>query len=50
MSDELLIHSDGAKLRTVADWLDLTDPFRNDEVQQDLRRIAERLDALDVPA
>lgn len=38
---------DGEKLRMLADWLDATDPLRNDEVQQDLRRMAVRLDEMD---
>lgn len=47
-SDE--ISSDGNKLRLLADWHDARDRQSgntNVELQQDLRRMAERLDALD---
>lgn len=45
--------TDAAKLRVLADWLDARDQFtldllsHSDEVQQDLRRIADRLESLE---
>ena len=42
--------TDGEKLRKLADWFDLYDKNHeivNNEVQEDLRRMADRLDSMD---
>ena len=44
-----MMQTDGDKLRLLAEWSDLKYPSdKNPEVQDDLRRIAKRLDALDL--
>lgn len=50
MSDSVLVWTDSAKLRTLADWFDKYDdecnPHCRREVQSDLRRIARHLDEM----
>lgn len=41
---ELADKDDSTKLRTLADWFDVTQTSEDNEVQEDLRRIAERLE------
>jgi hypothetical protein len=51
MTEDPRIDTDGKKLRTLAEWLDVKDDaegFTGDrEVQRDLRRIADRIDLTD---